>query len=90
MIKDEKFLIVASDSTHIVIQLEGILLDKGIPCRIIPLPTEISANCGLSLKVELEYEEKVKSIIKNEKTEARIFFVEKHGFKKEIEQIKIA
>lgn len=87
MLKEQEFILAVSNSTHIVIQLEGILLENNIPCRIIPLPTEISANCGLSIKVELEYEEKLKAIIVENKIEASIYNVCKRGFKKEIKKI---
>ena len=67
MIKDEKFLILSAESTHLIIQLEKNLLGKNIPCRVIPLPTEISANCGLAVRVETEYTDEIKKIVEDEK-----------------------
>lgn len=87
MIKDEKFLILSAESTHLIIKLEKNLLDKEIPCRVIPLPTEISANCGLSVRVEIEYAEVIKKIVEEEKIKVTISLVEKHGLKKNIEMI---
>ncbi|MFR9019354.1 MAG: DUF3343 domain-containing protein, partial [Fusobacterium sp.] len=65
MIKDEKFLILSAESTHLIIQLEKNLLGKNIPCRVIPLPTEISTNCGLSVRVETEYTDEIKKIVED-------------------------
>lgn len=87
MIKDEKFLILSAESTHLIIQLEKNLLGKNIPCRVIPLPTEISANCGLAVRVETEYSDEIKKIVEDEKIKVTISLVEKHGLKKQIETI---
>ncbi len=87
MIKDEKFLILSAESTHLIIQLEKNLLGKNIPCRVIPLPTEISANCGLAVRVETEYTDEIKKIVEDEKIKVTISLVEKHGLKKQIETI---
>jgi ribosomal protein L7Ae-like RNA K-turn-binding protein len=84
---EEKFIIASADSTHLVMQLEKICLDNKINCRIIPLPTEISANCGLSIKLKLEDKDKIIDILKNRDEEISIFYVEKNGFKKKIKKI---
>lgn len=85
--KEEKFLILSAQSTHLIIQLEKILLEKNIPCRIIPLPTEISANCGLSVRAELEYRDIILKILREEQIKVSAFLVEKKGLKKNIEAI---
>lgn len=87
MITNEKFLILSAESTHLIMQLEKNLLGKDIPCRVIPLPTEISANCGLAVRVDIEYLEKIKTIIENENLKITMSYVEKHGLKKHIEKI---
>lgn len=84
MILEEKFLVVSAESTHLVIKVEKILQKENIDCRIIPLPTEISANCGLAIKLEEKFLEEVKKIIKKENLEIKISLVEKKGFKKNI------
>lgn len=84
---EEKFIIASADSTHLVMQLEKIFLENKINCRIIPLPTEISANCGLSIKLKLEDKDKIMNILKERNEEISIFYVEKNGFKKKIEKI---
>ena len=88
-VKNEKFLILSAESTHLVMQLEKIFLEKEIPCRVIPLPTEISANCGLAVRVELEYKEKALETVKTEEMQVAVSLVEKIGFKKNIEKIEI-
>lgn len=85
--KVEKFLLLVSDSTHYVMKLEKLLQNSQICCRIIPLPSEISAGCGLSLKVELTDLEKIDEILERENIEIEKYLVEKIGLKKKIEKI---
>ncbi|NME35293.1 MULTISPECIES: DUF3343 domain-containing protein [Fusobacterium] len=84
MVLEERFLVVSAESTHLVIKVEKTLQGENIECRIIPLPTEISANCGLAIKLDENYLEKVKEIIEKENLEVKISLVEKKGFKKNI------
>jgi hypothetical protein len=85
--KSEKFLLLVSDSTHFVMQLEKLLQNYEICCRIIPLPSEVSAGCGLSIKVELEDSQKVDEIIQKEAIKVEKYIVEKVGLKKRVEKI---
>ena len=85
--KEEKYLIFAAESTHLVIQLEKIFLERDIQCRIIPLPTEISANCGLSVRTETDVLDRALEIIKEANMQVTVSLIEKKGFKKNIEKI---
>ncbi|MDP0494090.1 MAG: DUF3343 domain-containing protein [Fusobacterium sp. JB021] len=84
---EEKFIIASADSTHLVMKLEKLFLDNDLKCRIIPLPTEISANCGLAIKLSLEDKNKVLEILKGRDEEITVSYVEKKGFEKYIEKI---
>lgn len=86
--KTEKFLLLASDSTHFIMQLEKYLQNFEICCRIIPLPGEISAGCGLSLKTSLEDKEKITAILEKENMVVNMYIVEKIGLRKKIEKLK--
>ena len=46
----EQALVIAFDSTTAALAAERELGARGLPGRIIPLPREISAGCGLSWK----------------------------------------
>lgn len=85
--KSEKFLLLVSDSTHFVMQLEKLLQNYEICCRIIPLPSEVSAGCGLSIRVELEDSQKIDEIIQKEAIKVEKYIVEKIGLKKRVEKI---
>lgn len=44
----ERRLVVAFHTTHDAMAFEDYCLSRGIPGRLIPLPREISAGCGLA------------------------------------------
>lgn len=85
MIKKEEFLLLAAESTHLVIKNEKLLKESGVDCRIIPLPSQIKASCGLSIKADLKDIEKIKKILYNNKME--LYLIKKSGLKKEIEKL---
>lgn len=85
--KSEKFLLLVSDSTHYVMKLEKILQNFQICCRIIPLPREISAGCGLSIRVELSDKEVIEKILEDNSIKVNEYLVEKEGLNKKIEKI---
>ncbi len=85
--KIEKFLLLASDSTHFVMKLEKLLQNFQIWCRIIPLPSEISAGCGLSIRAELSDSDKIDKILDENSIEVKKYIVEKAGLKKRVEKI---
>lgn len=87
MIKSETFLLLVSNSTHFIIKLEKILQNSQLCCRIIPLPGEISAGCGLSVKCELSDREKIDSLLKENGIEIEQYIVHKNGLKKTFEKI---
>lgn len=85
----ERFIVISADSTHFVINLEKILLNEKITCRIIPLPVEISASCGLAVKLDEKDLEKAKEIIIKNKFLVNISLVEKEIYKKKITKLEI-
>lgn len=85
---DEIFNLVTFESTHSAIKAEKTLKKEGLKVKIIPVPTEISAGCGLSIRFNEEDLDKVKKIIKESVIEVSGYYsVKKNGFKKEIKQI---
>lgn len=87
MMKEEIFLLFVADSTHLVIKSEKLLKENGIDCRIIPLPSEIKATCGLSIKTEFENKNKAHELFKLNGIELEEYSVIKKGLKKHIEKL---
>lgn len=53
-------LIITFSTTSEAMRMEKYCLDHGIKGRLIPLPAEISAGCGLAWKTEPKEEETLK------------------------------
>lgn len=87
MMKEEKFFLLVADSTHLIIKSEKILKENGIECRIIPLPSEVKATCGLSIRTDIENKDIVDEILKSNGIELDRYSVIKTGLKKHIEKL---
>lgn len=88
MMKEEQFLLFAAESTHLIIKSEKLLKENGIECRIIPLPSEVKATCGLSIKTELENKKRVDELLKSNGIELEEYSVIKAGLKKHIKKLE--
>lgn len=56
-------IIIAFASTHDALEVEEALIENNIELRTIPTPREITAGCGISLRVEEEFLQYVKKIL---------------------------
>lgn len=59
---EKEFYIITFESTHLAISTEKFLLAE-VPVEMVPTPREISASCGLSLKISTDNIEKVKVLL---------------------------
>lgn len=59
----DEFYLLTFSSTHEAMDAEVQLKVNGITKKIIPLPTQVSASCGLSIKVLIEEREKIYSFL---------------------------
>ena len=85
----EIFNLATFNSTHSAIRAEKELIAVGIKIKIIPVPTEITANCGLSIKMALEDLEKVRKVLSDNNIEVSgYYYVKKLGFEKDITPIE--
>ncbi|MFV0518808.1 MAG: DUF3343 domain-containing protein [Lachnospirales bacterium] len=77
----EVYYIATFDSTHKAIESEK-LSENLFNSRLIPIPVEISAGCGLSLKAD-DYS----LFIEKKLPYSKIYKIVKKDFEKEIEEI---
>lgn len=86
--KEEIFDLVTFESTHSAIKAEKELNKAGLEVRIIPVPREITAGCGLSVRFNIEDLSEVKNIINNNDIEASGYYtLKKIGLNKEVKPI---
>ena len=64
MRKKELKLVVTFHTTADAMAMEKVCKERGTPVRIIPVPREISAGCGLAWCAPLEDREKIAAVMK--------------------------
>ena len=55
--------IITFQSTHQVLKTEKLLQKEGVDFDIIPVPKEISSDCGMAIRVEMESIKKIEGIL---------------------------
>lgn len=65
----EKRLIITFNTTTDVLRAEKVFKENNIFVRIISIPSEISAGCGLSLESEVELNKELIKLLKDNKIE---------------------
>ncbi len=70
MIPKKNRLIIAFHSTHDAIAFEAACEKSGAGGRLIPLPKEISAGCGLAWSADPEDQQKMISLLESEEIKA--------------------
>ena len=66
MLKKELRLIITFRDTVMAIRMEKAMKEAGLPGRIIPLPSAISAGCGLCFMAPLEAREVLEQEMKRQ------------------------
>ncbi len=81
----EKFYIISFDSTHLAIKSEKLGIEENLAVRVIPVPQEITADCGLALKVQEKDYKKLKKLFLAKNINFKgLYQVKKVGIKKEV------
>ncbi|HOG71360.1 MAG TPA: DUF3343 domain-containing protein [Tenuifilaceae bacterium] len=63
------FTILIFSNIHQVMHAEKIIADKGYPYRIVPVPSSLSSECGLCIRIESSYLDSILSDLQNIKVE---------------------
>lgn len=69
MSEAKQFLIITFSSTHHALKAEKILKKADIPAKVIPVPRDISSDCGVALRFEKQFEDDVKTELNVENIE---------------------
>ena len=54
---DSMGLVITFHTTSAAMAMESLCIEKGLPGRLIPVPREITAGCGMSFRAEVEQEQ---------------------------------
>lgn len=63
MRQKQRKVVFAFESTTMAMKMEKVMKEEGAPGRLIPVPKEITAGCGLSYIVEPERREEIESLM---------------------------
>jgi hypothetical protein len=80
---NEKFYLVSFESSQKAIQIEMNAKEIIDEARLIPIPSEVHANCGLGLKVAIDKFDLIKHLIIGH----YIYSIEKVGNKREVKRL---
>jgi hypothetical protein len=82
--ENERFYLMCFASTQKAIYMEKKLKGQYPDIRLVPIPPEISAGCGLGLKIALEET----SLVNRLGLEEDIYVVEKQGNKRNVQKLE--
>lgn len=60
----DKYYVLTFQNTHGAISAENILKEENIKIDIMPTPTSITKSCGISIRFNGEYLERIKELLK--------------------------
>ena len=79
----ENFCIAAFDSTHHAIAAEKKLTDAQLSIRIIPVPTQVTAGCGLAVRFACQDFDRISDLL-SASTDAAYYKVSRQGREKTV------
>lgn len=85
---EQVFIIVAFESTHDAIKSETLTGRAGIASRLIPIPPEVSAGCGLALRILPDDEPTVRQILTGANVAGSYYRLIRTGIKRTIERME--
>lgn len=66
-------VIVVFDSTRTAINAEKLCLKNAVSCQVIPVPRDISSDCGIALEIGEGDRDDVEKIFKREKLKVKFY-----------------
>lgn len=63
MVSKSEKLVIAFHKTSDAMKMDKINKDNKLPGKIIPVPREISAGCGMAYSIDISFEEKINELI---------------------------
>ena len=68
-----KKVVAVFESTRAAINAEKLCVKNTVPCQVIPMPRDISAECGIALEINESDREAVEKIFGQEKLKVKLF-----------------
>jgi hypothetical protein len=62
--KQKEYAVILVNSTNHAIRAESLLEREGISCKLIPVPRQLSSDCGVCLRILRSDQNKARKILK--------------------------
>lgn len=69
-----KEVVATFDNTHHALRFEKNLKENDVKLTVMPVPREISASCGLSVKFSMDELEKVRNIARTNEIQVKKYY----------------
>lgn len=79
----EQWCVITFFTIYHALKAEKVLQSEGININLIPVPREISSDCGVALQFDYREKEKVKEILENNLVKIDSFYYFNEGGKNE-------
>ncbi|MCX7981315.1 MAG: DUF3343 domain-containing protein [Syntrophales bacterium] len=60
----DSYAVVLFESVSHAIRAEKLVKEAGLPCKLVPVPRQLSSDCGICLRFSAGQEEEVNRILK--------------------------
>ena len=57
MREKREYLVITFHTTSAAMAMESLCIEQGLPGRLIPVPREITAGCGMAFRADVEQEQ---------------------------------
>lgn len=85
---EQVFFMVAFESSHDAMKAETMCTREKLAVRLIPIPPEVSAGCGLALRSELNDESAVRAVLKREAITGDFYRLIRKGIQRTVERME--
>ncbi len=65
----KSYCVITFYSTHYALKAEKVLKDSGLEVELIPVPRELSSNCGISMKLAWPDKDRALATLKDNRVE---------------------
>ena len=69
------YAVILVDSTSHALRIEKFLKDQALPCRLIPVPRQLSSDCGVCVRILAQDMEGIKSWLNQRQIDYQSFEV---------------
>jgi hypothetical protein len=64
MTEPDEYLVILFESVSYALKAEKILKQEGVPHKLIPVPKHISPNCGVCLRLTMDFKERAEHVLR--------------------------